>query len=328
MAQTQNTAREFGTRLLNELVDLTRGQPLTRQGVVAQYQVDTRTYYRDMALLRAELAKKDVRMVRTREGWRLVSTQREAALVAIAHELLSSGGFVIAEKDTLLHELLAPLAENERQRIKKQLRSANAAYQPRTATAPLLPLISQLSLAIDQDKAVTFTYASTRNRQLKPNGTPHTGKPDCLFVDHDNFYVAMYQHAKKQGEKDDYFIYRLDRISAVLRVRTNQSLQPAQHFDLQKYRRDTYLMNDKTVHPIEILYRGDPRIVRDAFPHAKMGRKQADGSLLITLFAAESGVLLWVLSQGAAVMVKSPGTLRDKVVDALHATLALYDEES
>ncbi|WP_262316595.1 helix-turn-helix transcriptional regulator [Lacticaseibacillus parakribbianus] len=320
----------YHTRILDELVRLMRNEKLSREAETASGDVNVRTFYRDMATIGEILADHGLSLAQNGDTYALAGTPSDPEVLALAHLVLGSGAFTPEEAQRLVAAVLSLAHGRGQARLRKQLAAATAAYLPRQPLTPLLDLIVQLSAAAAARQAVTFTYRSTRSLERVDRDRIHTGKPATVFVDHDHFYVALFEHATTHGTPDRYRLYRLDRIQKLAAPRVNRSLTPP-GYDLAAHRRQSYKLSASTHATVTLTYRGYPETLLDAFPTAKQQGKYPDpdhGWSFTVPDVAEDGVKLWALGQGPLVTITAPQRLADAVRKAALATAALYTKEA
>lgn len=321
---------EYPIRILNEMLSLMRGAKLTKAEITDRYQITTRTFFRDMGLIKQVADENGMSLTQNVGTYQLEASIDANQLTMIAHILLASGTFTPAEKDTLLTTLISALSPSRQSQVRTMLATANKAYRSHNQPADVIYVFEKLSKAIALKQAVTFMYRSTRKTTLQNDERTHTGFPDCLFYDHGNYYCAMYEHSKpgsQQNHQNHYALYRLDRFSKIERLRVNTSLIPPHHYDLAAHRNNTYLLSSGEIVQAEFYYRRYPYLVADAFPTAKIDKKPHKQGTFVTIPQVRlSSIVLWVLSQGTAVTVHGPQKLKDKVLEQAAGVIKLYAE--
>ena len=317
--------KEQTNRMFSELFALTRGEELSKDAVVNKYGIHPRTFTRDISALR-EFASENGMEIDLKGGKYHLNQSIDADhLIMLANILLADGSFSKNEKNLLLETLLSPLTQSRREQIKRRLGRDDLAYLSRNQEKDIIPIFKVLNNAITAQKAIRFTYRSTREKSMRSGNHEHNGMPDCLFYDHGHFYCAMNEHASSGAGDTQFRIYRLDRFLDYSAPRTNVSLIPEKRFDLAAHRRNTYMMNSGNRIRVELDYRRYPQLVKDAFPTAEIGKYDGDaGTRIVIPEVAFSSIKLWAFSQGADVTIRSPENLRAAVMEEATAVTRLY----
>ncbi len=142
------------------------------------------------------------------------------------------------------------------------------------------------------------------------------------------FQEALYLVGQKNGGKHRFHL-ALERIDDATRLGTHFSYP--RDYDPEDLRRDAFGMFQGI--PMNIEVRFDARIAasvgsRRWHPTQKL-RKEADGSLVVTLRASgDADLLNWILGYGAAAEVLGPPELRQRIASELSASGARYAGKS
>jgi predicted DNA-binding transcriptional regulator YafY len=313
-------------RLLSILLLLETHQRLTGRELARRLEVSERTIHRDMEAL--GMAGVPVTAERgTGGGWSLLEGYRtnltglteaemQALLLARPSRLLADLGLRQAA-DAALIKLLAALPEMSRRSAeyaRQRLHVDGAGWHEAAEAVPYLLPIQE---AIWQERKLRLTYqrgdGATVERLVEPLG---------LVAKGGIWYVV----AAVEGEMRSYRVSRVRDAQA-----TEESFARRPDFDLAAYWEETTADFKAHLPRYPATLRADPAIIsamRRADRYARVedvGPPESDGWLTVSmLFEEEHNACEYVLRFGAQVEVVEPATLRQLVIQAAEAVLALY----
>lgn len=320
-------------RVTKLLADLINGETLDAAVICEEYGIGKRTLQRDLAVIKDALgARFDLQEVTG--GWKLTSIDgdRRDMVTAIAHILLASRGLAPQELNACVTWLLGQLGTQEQRIAEKQLRLARADYLPMTEAKPILSLLPVIEKAIAKSLLLTFNYHPSQNShatahlvdspRLDTQTTTKQAQPVAVFFEEHYWYVAMYV-----PQTGHFWLYRLDRIEAIVKAEPGMNLDYAKRFSLQDHRHRTYLLSSGEFASFTFEYSEYPPTALDKFPDSKIIRRNPNGTVVIQAHAYLTGAVMWLMSQGPGVKVLDPPSLVKLIQQKHQAALDRYQAE-
>ncbi len=305
-----------GLRMLDIFERLNRGELLNKQDMVRYYGVGEKTIQRDIEDIRSYLADKHegcvgatIQYDRGAKGYRLTRFEREwltnQETLALCKILLESRALEKTELQGLIEKLLTQASPSDRAIAEDIIRSEYAAYVPLQHGKKLLELLWRISMAIHRHREISFFY--TRKDNVSH---PRTVKPLSIMFSEYYFYVIALYDDTDEGEV--YRTYRIDRLTELKETGKSFRIPHSAKFHDGEFRKRVQYMYDGKMQTIKFRYY-DSSIehVLDRLPTAK-AKKVSEGVYNVTAEVSGKGVLIWLLSQGSAVEVYSPKSLRDE----------------
>ena len=305
-----------GLRLLDIFERLNRGELLNKQELAKYYGVGEKTIQRDIDDIRNYLADRHdacvdatVEYDRGAKGYRLTRFEREwltnQETLALCKILLESRALEKAELRGLIEKLLTQASPSDRTIAEDIIRSEYGAYVPLRHGKKLLEVLWRISLAIHRHQEISFFYT-------RKDGLSHrrTVKPLSIMFSEYYFYViALYNDA---DEEEVYRTYRIDRLTDLKETGQLFRIPHSAKFHDGDFRKRVQYMYDGKMQTIRFKYY-DSSIehVLDRLPTAR-AKKVADGVYDVTAEVSGKGILIWLLSQGSALEVYSPKSLRNE----------------
>ncbi len=181
--------------------------------------------------------------------------------------------------------------------------------------------------AIENCKKIAFDYNKTGLNKKLYRTDRHTASPYQLLLHNQHYYLMSHD-----DKYDKMSFLRLDKI-------TNMAILDAPALPLKEnpgYEKGInyrdlatglpYMYSDKPV----LITLKCPDFMMDAlcdwFGSGFVTSRAESGYFTATIKASEQAMLFWVLQYNVNVEVLSPSSLRQRVIDALKATLAIYGE--
>jgi len=319
-------------RVLEVILRMLKGETVTFDTWQHHYEdgKSKRTFQRDMRDITAaltetnfkyDLVRKQIRpqLLTETTQYSLVSemtANRLTDAIAIGQIVIASRALSRTELTKLLTTLVQGLLPIDRDQFKQAIQMAQQSYLPLANHPVILERMAQILTAIAEHQRLTFDY------QTGEIGDPvkqHVAQPETLFFDNAYFYVAMCREHQTK-----YLLYRLDRIVDITAVHAGDCHRKMNHYSLQDYRKQTYLLALGDLTTFRFKCRINPQTALDRFPESKMIRQTGDNEVLIEARAYEDGAMLWLLGQGANIEVVSPTSFVPKFRANLVATLEQY----
>lgn len=311
-------------RILDLLVPLLDGQVLEQTDMIKKYHVSLRTIQRNLADIRAALTDFNVGDLVEDEGaYRLVRNGDVAGFekaLAVSNMFLGTRALAPDELAATLKFIGHSLSPETQATLHHALAIPRGSYTPLSRPKPLLHRLHEIQTCMAHNQQLTFTYLSSQPNEKRP--LTHHAQPVAIFFEMHYFYVAMFSQ-----ERGGYWLYRLDRIVAIINKTNGQKLDYAERFSLQDHRHQTYLLDSGSVKKIRFIYRGYVQTALDHFPSAHIIKENADGSHIIDAYVKIDGALLWLVGQGPRLQVLSPKSVVRQVQETLQETLAQYDSQ-
>ncbi|MFC6275263.1 helix-turn-helix transcriptional regulator [Levilactobacillus tangyuanensis] len=310
-------------RIAELLVRLMVGETLKQDELVERYGVSLRTSQRDLAYIRRAMSEYAAGELVERQGTYRLSRQSEEAdfemALTASNILLGSRALNQPELNATLEFLSASLSAEMRSAVRHQLTIPRGSYVPLSRAKPLLHRLKEVAACIAQAQKMVFTYHSSRPDET--TAQVHHAQPVALFFETFYFYVAMFSE-----EHQGYWLYRLDRIEAILEKLPGEKLDYDERFSLQEHRHYTYLLDSGSMTQVRFIYRNYIQTVLDHFPNSRVLKRNVDGSYVVEAYMKVDGAMLWLMSQGAGLQVLSPPSLVKSMRESLAAAYQQYEK--
>lgn len=296
-------------RILHLFFQLYQGKKLTIAEASQNYQVSKRTIQRDLSLIQEALAESATESALAYEPVsRLYTLQRADILnveevIAVGKILLESRSLTKNELETILAHLGAMLSPAAQDAAKRSFANELLDYYPLKHHEDLLPLIRKFTHYIAEHTVISFDYRKNRGQLVE-----RTGLPVSLLFSEYYFYVFLYNPTYQQ-----YLIYRLDRFGTIRETAETIKIPYKNRLQDSELRKKLYFMYAGKEVTFTFRFWGIVEAALDRLPGSKIEKKMADGSVIISATAFDSGVIMWLLSQGAQAAVLSPPSFVQKI---------------
>ncbi len=305
-----------GLRLLDIFERLNRGELLNKRELTQYYGVGEKTIQRDIEDIRSYLADRQdahvsatIQYDRGAKGYRLTRFEREwltnQETLALCKILLESRALEKTELRGLIEKLLTQASPSDRTIAEDIIRSEYAAYVPLRHGKKLLEALWRISLAIYRHREISFLYTRkdgmSHQRAVKPLS--------IMFSEYYFYVIALYDD---DDEGTVYRTYRIDRLTELKETGKSFRIPHSAKFHDGEFRKRVQYMYDGKMQTIRFKYH-DSSIehVLDRLPTAK-AKKLSDGEYDVTAEVSGKGIMIWLLSQGSALEVYAPKSLRDE----------------
>lgn len=182
--------------------------------------------------------------------------------------------------------------------------------------------------AIEQEKKISFDYNRVGVDKKLHKADSHVASPYQMLLHNQRYYLML-----RDDKYSQVGFYRLDKI-------TNMRILEDAAVPLRKnpgYERGINYRALATSMPY--MYSDKPCLIKlrcplsmcdslaDWFGTDYTAKKQGN-DLIVTVKASEQAMLYWALQYNVNAEVISPESLRQKVIDVLHATLDIYNKQN
>lgn len=312
---------------------LQEGKVLERQQVLKSFDINERTFYRYMKVIKefvenpvGDLIGEALIWDRKKGGYLLKgkseNSLNEKEILAISKVMLESRGLVKAEIEIILKKLLENCISHDKENIKRIIGNELIHYVSPQHGKELLDRLWELSCAIKEQKIIDIEYykigpggkldSQVTKRRLSPQG--------ILFSEYDFYLMAFIE-----GKGYEFpAIYRVDRIKSLIVTDENFTIEYSSRFQDGDFRKKIQFMYSGRLQRVVFEFWGTSvEAVLDRIPTAKI-TKQYEGKYLIEAEVYGDGIIMWLLSQGGNVKVLSPERVVDKIKVEIEKLNSLY----
>lgn len=309
MDETQIEKRKKqGVRLLLLREDLEKGKNINKEEIKAKFDIDDKTFQRDIDFLRAFYTENinpeiEIKYNKKKNGYILENNKdrfRNEEILAISKILLESRAFCKDELNELLRKLRLLSEEDEMKQVKEMIKNEKFNYVPLKHGKKLLDLIWELSKYITKQEIISINY-TTKEGKLKV----HRIKPVSIMFSEYYFYIVSFMADK--FVEDGPTIFRIDRIKKLKGTGENFEVPYLERFEDGEFRKRVQFMLSGKLRTVKFEYTGILEVVQDRLPTAEVVEeiKMDDGTkkYVITAEVYGKGIDMWLKSQGDKVKV-------------------------
>lgn len=296
-------------RIMNIFLSLYQGVSISIGESSKKYNTSIRTIQRDLATISTALDTDDLNMqlaVDSSNGHyfleRLDRLSAQEVLV-IGKILMESRSLIKSEIERIINHLLEELSTENNKVIKQSLANELLSYYPLEHQEDLLQLIWDFNTYIAEQTVLTFTYQKNRGEVVQRKGLPVS-----LFFSEYYFYVILYNPTYKS-----YLNYRLDRFLDIQSTSEKIKIDYKDRLEDSVLRKKIHYMYGGKEVTFTFRFWGIIEAALDKLPDSKVIKEHDDNSVVIEAAAYDTGVIMWLLSQGSNVQVLSPPSFVDKV---------------
>lgn len=296
-------------RILEIFILLYQGTPLCLADLALTYKVSKRTIQRDFAYIRDTLATEQhflyLRHNDQTHTYQLENTNRlkPQEVLAISKIILDSRALKKDELERVINHLLTEIAQTDRKEVKKSLANERINYYPLKHGENLLQMIWQMNSYISQQTVIAFSYRKNRGTVVQREGLPVS-----LFFSEYYFYVLLYNSTYQK-----YLNYRLDRFLEIEETNKKIKIPYKDRLEDSELRKKMHFMYAGKEVTFTFRFWGITEAALDKLPTSKVIKALDDNSVIIEATAYDTGVIMWLLSQGANVQVLSPPSFVKKI---------------
>jgi predicted DNA-binding transcriptional regulator YafY len=297
-----------------------------------ELEANIRTIYRDLeALQEAGFPLYDDKTGK-RSHWRMVDgfksnlplpfTMTELMSLHMSRDLLKVfDGTVFQESiESLFDKVKTALPPKTIRYLERIAHGVSIGFGPAKDHEKAKEIISMASEATGQRKRVQIQYIASSTGQM----TSRKIDPYQVWAMNGGFYLIGFCHLR--GSVRTFALERVRSLSTL-----NESFHYPEDFSLEDYLQTAFKV-----------MRGNPEIVKIQFAPWVAGiikeriwhptqeiREQGDGSLLVTMeVPINYEIISWILGFGSAAEVKSPASLKNKILEELEESLERYRSQA
>lgn len=309
MDETQIEKRKKqGVRLLLLREDLEKGKNINKEEIKAKFDIDDKTFQRDIDFLRAFYTENinpeiEIKYDKKKKGYILKNNKdrfRNEEILAISKILLESRAFCKDELDELLRKLRLLSEEDEMKQVKEMIKNEKFNYVPLKHGKKLLDLIWELSKYITKQEIISINYTTKEGKSKV-----HRIKPVSIMFSEYYFYIVSFMADK--FVEDGPTIFRIDRIKKLKGTGENFEVPYLERFEDGEFRKRVQFMLSGKLRTVKFEYTGILEVVQDRLPTAEVVEeiKLDDGTkkYVITAEVYGKGIDMWLKSQGDKVKV-------------------------
>lgn len=315
------------TRILYVLEQLIKRNEVKKDEIQEMFQIDNRTFERDIATLRTYLGQRigflGDRMIEydyqkksyylsDESNSKLTSKQ----VLVLMKLLLGTRSLAVEELDEMIEALCASLDLKEKKKIQSFIGNERLHFTPLKHDQKLVDRIWDFSSAIDQFKKIKMEYKKASNEIGFYTVAP-VGLVFCDFY----FYVVSYV----TDRSIPYPIsFRVDRILFYEILNESFKIPYSHRFESGDFRNKINMMYQGELIKFSFRFTGHSvEAVLDKFPVSRI-IKEGDGYCIIEAMSYEQGLLMWILSQGEWIKILTPNDLVEKMKVKLSKIMDLY----
>lgn len=326
-------------RVMDIFLRLCEGKCLNKEQLVREYGVDKRTCQRDIDALRnalAEYAAREqstgmtVEYDRIRKGFVLEggnAVMSNSEILAVSKILLESRAFTGKEIGEILDKLVRGCAvKRDKDLISELIANEKHHYVELRNHSCIQDTLWELGEHIRQHNVLKIIYEKQVNTKEK---VTRLVEPVALQFSEYYFYLHAYIVEEENGEvvrKYEYpAIFRIDRIVSFREVGKKFREEYTKRFTEGEFRKRTQFMYAGELKHVQLKYTGNSvDAILDRLPTAEIV-SQKGNEYVISAEAYGRGLLVWLLSQGNAVEVIAPETVRAEMKEMLRGMLEKYE---
>lgn len=315
------------TRILYVLEQLIQRNEVKKDEIQDMFQIDNRTFERDIASLRAYFGQRigslEDRMIEYdyhKKNYYL-SGETDPKLtpkqvLVLIKLLLGTRSLAVEELDEMINALCNSLGLEEKKSIQSFIGNERHHFTPLKHGRKLLNHMWDFSQAIEENRAICMEYKKANNTVdsyiVHPVG--------LVFTDY-YFYAVSYV---KNKDIPYPISFRLDRILSYEILNERFKIPYSQRFESGDFHNKINMMYQGELIKFTFRFTGHSvEAVLDKFPVSRV-IEEGDGYCIIEAISYEQGLLMWLFSQGEWIKVLTPNDLVEKVKDKLNKMMSLY----
>lgn len=309
-------------RIIELFLTLYQGQRLAIPETSSRYDVSPRTIQRDLAAIKEILSTSNVALKLIydphQQRYKLENTDKLSPqeVLSIGKILLESRALTKEELEKIINHLLKELSDESSKTVKKSLANELLNYYPLKHQENLFQLIWDFSQYIAEQTVIAFDYRKNRGEFVQRKGLPVS----LIFSEY-YFYVLLYNPTY-----ENYLIYRLDRFGKITITSDKIKIPYKNRLEDGELRKKIHFMYAGKEVTFTFRFWGIVEAALDKLPNSRVIKIFEDTSVIIEATAYDTGVIMWLLSQGKNVQVLSPPSFVDKVRGEVEDMLKRYTD--
>lgn len=306
-------------RIIDILMRLLQGEKLNSEEIAQSYDVQKRTVYRDLQIIRENPIFSDNYHLEFDESQKNRFVVKDEGIsinevLAIIQILIGVRALSKPELKETIYHLRELVSVKDQPKIDQLLK---VEYLPVKSSGDLFIRIGEFTEFIKSNAEIEFTYRGSLS--TSDDKKVRHGVPVSLYFSDFYFYVVIFSDDK--GSRT----CRLDRMISYKKVNKSTTVQRSKLKDGTTIRNYTYLLNGGRKSYFKIQSWTNPQVALDRLPNSRVVKSEADGSVIIEGYLYLQGLKLWILGEGTFVKVLEPASLVTEVKEELQATLKQYD---
>lgn len=332
-------------RILGIYLRLCQGKIISKREEAGRYKVDERSIQRDIDDIRAFLDEQatlgieDDRSVaydRVRKGFFMTGNEERflnnSEILAVAMILLESRAFTKKEIASILDKVVAKCVSHKNRKVVEALiANEQFHYVELSNLSSIQDKLWNIGSAIKNSSLMKISY----HKQAEKNEmVERTIEPLAIMFSEYYFYlIANIVNLNEQsGAIQQIYqypaVFRVDRIQIYQAMDVKFKIPYSDRFQEGEFRKRIQFMYPGELVKIQFKYKGkSPEAVLDRLPTAQI-IKCVDGEFLIEAEVYGKGIVMWLLSQGEAVELLKPASMREQIKATLTGMLSQYEEIS
>ncbi|MDT2659230.1 WYL domain-containing protein [Enterococcus hulanensis] len=296
-------------RIMDIFISLYQGEDISITKASKKYSTSIRTIQRDLAtIISATHTNKSepeltIESIDGTYSLKKLDHLLPQEVLAIGKILLESRALTKDEIEKIITNLLDELSEETSLIIKQTIANELLNYYPLKHQENLLQLIWDFTQYISDKTVISFDYQKNRGEIVQRKGLPVS-----LFFSEYYFYVILYNPTYQS-----YLSYRLDRFLEIQSTSDKIKIDYKDRLKDSELRKKIHFMYAGKEVTFTFRFGGIIEAALDKLPDSKVIKKYEDNSVVIEATAYDTGVIMWLLSQGSNVQVLSPPSFVDKI---------------
>lgn len=315
------------TRILYMLERLLQRSEVTKDEIQEMFGVDSRTFERDIATLRAYFSQRVgglgdqcIEYDHQKKKYYLKKSVKQPLdvkqVLVLIKLLLGTRSLSVDELDQMIDSLCAVLDEEDSKMVQAFISNERLHFTPLKHEQQLIDRIWSFSHLIDSSHKMTIEYKKANNTVSTYMVAP-VGLLFCDFY----FYVVCYV-----TDRDiPYPIsFRVDRILSYAVLKESFKIPYAHRFESGDFRNKINMMYQGELIKFTFRFTGHSvEAVLDKFPISRV-IEEGNGYCIIEAMAYEQGLLMWIFSQGDWIHLLTPQDLVEKAKARLDRMQSYY----
>lgn len=337
------------SRTLDLYARLCEGGCINKRDEARRFGVDERSIQRDIDDIRGFLAERavsdsgeqrEILYDRSKRGFIMAGSgdclMSDSEALAVSKILLESRAFTKKELGRILDKMIAGCVPQANRRPAAELISNEMYhYVELEHGSSVLDKLWELGKIIRQNKLLEISY-----QKMSAGGgiVKRIVQPAAIMFSEYYFYLNAFMVEREESGryKRKYAyptVYRIDRVREYREVKGKADAAYADRFEEGEFRKRVQFMYPGALTRLQFRYTGQSiEAILDRLPTARVveadGDEDGDKDKRGYVVEAEvygNGILMWLLSQGSAVEVLRPESVREEMKRILTEMLGRYD---
>ena len=327
-------------RALDMYVRLCEGKTLKKKEEAERFGVNERSIQRDIDDIRAFLSERgggssaDTREIvydRIKEGFVMAGSEGSLMsndeILAVSKILLESRAFTKKEMSVILDKMIAGCVPQKNMKLVTDL-IANEKYHyvELCHKSSVKGKLWEMGEEIRRCNLIEITYSKqVSSKEIVKRVVQPVGIIFSEYYFYLNAFIVEKDETGVYEQKYDYpAIFRLDRIDSYKEIGEKFKIAYANRFEEGEFRKRVQFMFPGSLMRFQFRYTGRSlEAVLDRLPTAKVIAREK-GAYIIEAEVYGKGILMWLLSQGNAIEILRPQSLRNEMKKLLLEMLDKY----